>query len=653
MICVCIKDRDYEGILNCLSKPEVEMAEIRLDLCRLDDASTEDLFANSDKPLIATCRISNVGQKEALRRLRTAICAGARFADLEVDAPVQMSKELQRLCSECGTELIRSYHNFDCTPSGEELQKTLARCFRYGAAIAKIAVKCNTPEDCARVLSLYSVVLEDVASMEGRLIAFGMGEEASFTRLECLRRSSPFSYACLEGEPLSEGQMTLLSMREAVYGHLPMLEKHNLQMPCSKSFAQRAIIAAAIADGTSVLEGYTPCEDSEAAIGVARALGAGVHCANGTLTIHGASLGEGKVSLEKLDVSQSGLLARMMIPLCSVLSESPVTIMGGGTLPGRPLGDAVNIMAPFGVVLKEDRIPISPQGHLIPGTAEVSGESGSQLISGLLMALPLCGKPSHLFVNSPKSIPYMYMTLEVLRKFGVKTRTEMEGDAQMLELQDWNYCTGIDFDIRGSQRYRAASFRIEADWSSAAVFAAAGAIFGGVSIQGMDTSSIQADLSIIDILVDAGAVVSMEDESAQLTVRKAPLEAFECDLNHAPDLFPVVSVLAAFCAGESRIAGVSRLGAKESDRSAAILQTLSAFGVQAWVEGDVMTVCGETLASRSLNHRLLKPGKYSCFDDHRMAMAIALASLGADGAVEMEGKDCVSKSFPDFFGMFC
>jgi len=653
MICTCIHNRDYEAVLEVLSRPEVEMAEVRLDLCDLDDAQTEDLFANSDKPLIATCRISLTGAAEAQRRLAIAIRAGARFADVEVEAPVQMSKDLQKLCSDCGTELIRSYHDYSCTPSEGELQKTLARCFRYGADIAKIAVTCTGDDDCARVLSLYSIVMEDVPSMEGRLIAFGMGEEASWTRLECLRRSAPFSYACLDGEPLSKGQIPLQEMRRKVYGKLRFFERHGLKMPSSKSFAQRAIIAAAIADGVSTLEGYTSCDDSEAAIEVARALGAGVEKRGGVLVIQGASLMEGRLCPGSLNAGESGLLARMMIPLCSVLSKAPVTIEGRGTLLRRPLGNASNIMASFGVILKEEKIPLKAQGHLIPGNAEISGESGSQLISGLLMALPLCAKPSRLFVSEPKSIPYLYMTLEVLRKFGVRTRTEMEGDAQMLELQDWNYCTGIDFEIKGSQCYKACSLSIEADWSSAAVFAVAGAIFGGVSIQGMDTSSIQADLSIVDILVDAGAVVSTEDGTGLLTVRKAPLEAFECDLNHAPDLFPVVSVLAAFCAGESRISGVSRLCTKESDRAGAILKTLSQFGVQASVEGDRMIICGETLCSRSINGRLLKAGRYDCFSDHRMAMAIALASLGADGAVEMEGKDCVSKSFPDFFSVFC
>ena len=131
MICTSLQNKTYEEILTILEDPAVEMAEIRLDRCPLSDEQIEALFADSDTPLIATCRIAeSPSEQEAERRLRLAIEAGARFADLEIEAPAQISKNFQHLCRKRGTEIIRSYHNYEETPDDEGLQMALARCFR-------------------------------------------------------------------------------------------------------------------------------------------------------------------------------------------------------------------------------------------------------------------------------------------------------------------------------------------------------------------------------------------------------------------------------------------------------------------------------------------------------------------------------------------
>ena len=655
MICTSIQHKTYPQILDILNAPEVEMAEIRLDLCELSDEEIEDLFGCSDTPLVATCRFGALPWEEVERRLSLAVSAGARFADLEIEAPASVSKRFQKLCRINGTEIIRSFHDFDSTPDDEMLQMALARCFRYGADIAKIVTACTSADDVKRLQALYTIVLEGVDSMQGRLIAFGMGEAGRMSRLECLRRGAPFTYACFsKGEATAPGQWTAADMHKAVYGDLRPFHVSGLHMPASKSFAQRAIIAAALAEGTSKLGGYTPCADSEAAIRVAETLGAKVRRDGDTLLVTGA--GPVPQSLATLDVGESGLLTRLMIPIMSVLNDSPVTLQGSGTLLQRPLSEAGGIMAAFGVLLanssperkdaKELYVPVQVRGRMIPGTADVSGKGGSQLISGLLMALPLCSKDSMLFVSEPKSIPYMYITLDVLRHFGVSTRSEMEGDAEMLENEDWSCCTGISFRVRGGQRYKPATFDIEGDWSAAANYLVAGAVFGSAEILGLDIKSLQADLTIVDILVDAGAVVSQVE--SDVCVRKAPLEAFETDLNHAPDLFPIVSVLAAFCAGESRIAGIGRLAGKESDRADSVLQMLQQMGVEASIEGDCLVVEGETLVSRALGGRLLRGGQYTSRHDHRMVMALKVASLGADSPILIDDEACVGKSYPGF-----
>lgn len=654
MICVTLHHETYDGLLEILSRPGIGMAEIRLDLCPdLTDGQIRDLFENTEIPLVATCR------RDA-RKLEMAIEAGARYADLEIEAPAEVSRSIQKLCRNCGTELIRSYHNTKETPSVDYLRQVMQRCFRYGADIAKLVVTCNSGSDAELIESLYEPVPGQEQNLKGRLIAFGMGEDGRNSRLECLGHGAPFTYAALSKEDvIAPGQWTMDEIPEKFKPKAGYFRR-GLKMPASKSFAQRAIIAAALAEGVSHLTGYTPCDDSEAAIRVAETIGAKVTKEGGNLTIEGigASLdgGAGPLNLETLNVGESGLLARLMIPLCSVLNGNSMSITGEKTLLSRPLSGAVNIMAAFGVILtnldrsrREIRVPVNVNGQIIPGTADVSGSGGSQLISGLMMALPLCDKPSTLYVGEPKSIPYMYITQDVLGRFGVKLTCEMEGNAEMLARQDWSYCTGMAFRIPGRQKYRAADFSIEPDWSSAANFLVAGAIFGGVEITGLDMTSVQADISILDILVDAGAVVSTVEEESSVCVRKAPLEAFETDLNHCPDLFPIVSVLAAFCAGRSRLAGIGRLSGKESNRAEAIVEMLLKFGVNAVIEGDELLIDGEQLTSRMVNGRLLRGGNFSSRHDHRMAMALSVASKGADSEVLIDDRDCVVKSFPGYF----
>ena len=278
------------------------------------------------------------------------------------------------------------------------------------------------------------------------------------------------------------------------------------------------------------------------------------------------------------------------------------------------------------------------------------------------MALPFAERNSSLIVHEPKSIPYMFITLEVLKKFGIKVGNDMLGGPDFLASDgDWSLCTEMVFKVKGSQRYKAADIDLEGDWSAAANFLVAGAVFGKLEVQGLDTTSLQADLSIMDILMDAGASLSQLDgDKGNITVQRAPLKAFNVDASNCPDLFPVISVLAAFCQGTSRLAGVGRLANKESDRAKAIIQMLTQMGVKAHVEGDVMVIEGHSLAQRLLSHvipgeveesgapGLLRGGAYTSHHDHRMVMALKVAELGADGPIIIDDEECVAKSFPQF-----
>ena len=654
MICVSIQNKDFQEIQKILET--VEMAEIRLDRCALEDDEIEQLFQDSDVPLIATCRMSEESQAPEL--LEMAIRAGAKYADLEMEAPAAVGRRIREACREYGTVLIRSYHDFTGTPPLEVLQSLVERARSFGGEVVKIVTTAHSEADNATVQALY----KDAAP--GTLVAFCMEEAGRPSRLDALRYGAPFTYACLnEEEATAPGQWSAEAMRKAVYGDFRFVKASALPMPSSKSFAQRAIVAAALAEGTSHLQGYTACGDNESALAAAKMLGAGVKKEGNTIVVDGIGATPGSLkNLQELHTGESGFLTRMIVPILSAISSEPVRVTGEKTLLKRPLTDAHDIMAAFGVRLypegenqrKQDcYLPLRVSGPLISGRADVSGKGGSQLLSGLLAALPLCEDKSALYVHEPRSIPYLFITVDVLKKFGIRMSSEMEGGDDFLETQDWSLCTGVNFHIKGGQRYKAADFAIEADWSGAAPFLVAGAIFGDVEVEGLDTESLQADISIMDILMEAGASMSQLDSpDGPIHVHRAPLSPFHTDLNNCPDLFPMVAVLAAFCPGESHLLGVERLRHKETDRAAAIEEMLLQMGVPVKIEEDEMVITGMGLTQRILSGRLLKGGSFRSHADHRMVMALKVAALGADSPVVIDDETCVAKSFPTFNEMF-
>lgn len=655
MICTSIQNKELPQILELLDSGKVEMAEIRLDRCALDDEEIEQLFSQSDVPLIATCRLDE--EPGAATILELAIKAGAKYVDLEMEAPPAVGRRIRQACQQYGTVLIRSFHDFRGTPSLDVLRATLERARQYGAEIVKIVTTVTSEKDNTTLTQLYNGVLP------GTLVTFGMGEMGRQSRLDALKYGAPFTYACTTvEEATAPGQWTTEEMRKAVYSNFHFVQTEAMPMPSSKSFAQRAIVAAALAHGTSHLAGYSPCGDNESAIAVARALGAEVTINGRELIIKGIGATEGCLDLKELHTGESGFLTRMMVPLLSVLSKEPVRVTGEKTLLNRPLTDAHDIMASYGVRLypegSGDRkvdcfLPLKVAGPLIPGRAEVPGKGGSQLISGLLAALPLASDKSALYVTEPKSIPYLFITVDVLKKFGIRINSEMEGDDRFVETEDWSLCTSVNFRTKGGQSYKGADFAIEADWSGAAPFLVAGAVFGDVEVTGLDTQSLQADISIMDILMEAGASMSQLDEpTGSIHVKRAPLSPFNADLNNAPDLFPMVAVLAAFCPGQSHILGVERLRHKETDRAAAVESMLTQMGVPVSISEDEMTVTGMGLTQRIITGKLLNGGKYTSYGDHRMVMALKVASLGASSPVVIDDVSCVAKSFPDFNDLF-
>ncbi|MCX8013903.1 MAG: hypothetical protein N3A02_06395, partial [Rectinema sp.] len=349
-----------------------------------------------------------------------------------------------------------------------------------------------------------------------------------------------------------------------------------VRAPASKSALQRAIACAALAEGISTLGGVTLCNDALAALRVAEGLGARVqHPEPGTLVIEGSlrwrDAGSGDETLA-LSCGESGLCMRMYAPIVA-LGGRAVRLDAEGTLLKRPMHMVAEALAAFGATCTCEPRGVPPlvvRGPLKAGQGIVDAKGSSQTITGLLIALPLCGGDSVLEVRNAVSVGYLDLTRQVCARFGVGIEVEADGEGR--DQRD-----GIDgalhmrFQIAGGQRYRAASFDIEGDWSGAAFLAVAAAIAGtprGLEIEGLDPESTQPDRAILEVLADAGAQIEWRD--GRCRVAPGALKPFAFDATNCPDLFPPLAALAAAISGVSVVRGVHRLAAKESDRAATL-----------------------------------------------------------------------------------
>lgn len=393
-----------------------------------------------------------------------------------------------------------------------------------------------------------------------------------------------------------------------------------LTLPCSKSYAQRALAAALLAPGRSVLHNMGSCDDTAAAIRCIESLGAQVHrTGQKTLTVEGGLHTRSRT----LDVGESALAARIFAPVAA-LAGTPVRIEGSGTLAGRPMEATADALTLLGarVFLHDGHLPLTICGPLHGGSIRVDGSTSSQTVSGLLLALPATAEECLLEVSQAVSTPYLAMTIDTTRRFGIETLHE-------------GYSA---FRIPARQRYHPADIEIESDWSAAAMMLTAGALAGEVQIENLSTLSLQADKAICTALERAGAQTIVEDNA--ISVCRGPLKAFRFDATDCPDLFPALAALAAAAEGVSEITGARRLRHKESDRAATLREEYSKLGVEIDLSREnVMRIRGGSIGG----------GRVSARGDHRIAMSLALAALRAEGPVTIEWAQSVGKSYPSFF----
>jgi 3-phosphoshikimate 1-carboxyvinyltransferase len=398
----------------------------------------------------------------------------------------------------------------------------------------------------------------------------------------------------------------------------PSAIKGIINAPTSKSMTQRAIAAALLADGQSIIHNPSYCDDSLAAMSIAVGLGARVEPQVNQMKITGSSV----LKESKLNCGESGLAIRMFSPIVA-LYPSEVTLVGANSLKKRPMFMIEEALTQLGVKCTSSGgfLPLTIQGPLTGGLIEIDGSVSSQLLTGLLMALPLASKDSVINVNNLKSKPYIDMTIQILKSFGIS-----------VENKDYKL-----FHIPGNQKYIPYDYTVEGDWSGGAFLLVAGAINGDLTVNGLRRDSLQSDMSVIHALEKAGARMTMSENKIEIS--KSELKAFDFNATESPDLFPPLVALASYCEGVSTIKGVSRLIFKESDRAKTLKEEFGKLNIRIEVNDDIMSVTG----SRP------KSARVESHEDHRIAMALAVASLGATGKVSIRDSQCVAKSYPDFF----
>ncbi|BCG54867.1 3-phosphoshikimate 1-carboxyvinyltransferase [Alistipes indistinctus] len=393
----------------------------------------------------------------------------------------------------------------------------------------------------------------------------------------------------------------------------------SITAPASKSYAQRAVAAALLAGGETTLTHLDLCNDTRAALDVARRLGASVSHEGTTYTIRG---GLNPVST-KLNIGESGLATRLFTPIAS-LCHMPITINGEGSILRRPIEMMEEPLQALGVevISNGGYLPISVKGPMRGGEIHVDGSLSSQFITGLLMALPLSPNDTVLHVENLKSRPYVDMTIDLAARFGVA-------------IEHNNY---EQFYIAGGQHYTPCTYNIEGDWSGASCLLVAGATAGSITIRNLNHISLQADLAIIEALARAGAEIITTNSS--VTVHGGPLHAFEFDATDCPDLFPALAALAASCEGTSVLTGTQRLTYKESNRAETIAEVFGRLGIGVDLsEKNTMRITGGPVSSAVVDSH----------NDHRIAMAAAVAALSSDDSVVIEGANAADKSYPNFW----
>jgi 3-phosphoshikimate 1-carboxyvinyltransferase len=400
----------------------------------------------------------------------------------------------------------------------------------------------------------------------------------------------------------------------------PVALKGTVKIPPSKSMAHRAILAAALADGESVIKNVAPSDDVRATMAAVAALGAQIIKQGDLLAIQGIA----QAKKAQIDCGESGTTLRLVIPVLSALAGGLVS--GRGRLPQRPLDEYLKIFEAQRLAYERDAagLPLKVPAGLKSGVFTLSGKASSQYISGLMFALPLLTGDSQIIIaDTLESSGYVDMTVEVLQRFGIEIEeTEMHKR----------------YTVHGNQQYKACEITVEGDWSQAAFYLLAGTLGAGVRITGLKQHTMQKDKGFLDLLLQMGADIQIQNDA--VIVRKSSLKGITADVSQMPDIAPALAGAMAIAEGRSVITGGKRLRLKESDRIASVTQALLAIGAEITPTEDGMVIQGKPQ---------LAGGEASGFNDHRIVMTLAALAPACAREVLIHDAQAVNKSYPSFF----
>ncbi|MDP4143516.1 MAG: 3-phosphoshikimate 1-carboxyvinyltransferase [Bacillota bacterium] len=403
-----------------------------------------------------------------------------------------------------------------------------------------------------------------------------------------------------------------------------------ISIPPSKSVSHRAVICAGLSQGVSKVENIIFSEDIIATCRAMESLGVRIEnqYANddrSTLIINGRE--DLDLYKDEIDCTESGSTLRFMIPIAALVGKK-VGFKGKGKLVSRPLNDYYNIFdkQEINYTTVNGGLPLTIDGKLKAGEYELSGDVSSQFITGLLFALPLMDGDSKIIITTDlESKGYVDLTLEALEKFSV-------------HVENNNY---KEFIIKGNQKYISRDYKVEGDYSQAAFWITAGLLGGDLKCCDLDINSLQGDKEILDIVQRMKGNLTITDDCIQAVTSSTTgtiIDASQC-----PDIVPILAVLGSLSSGTTEIINAERLRIKESDRLKAISTELNKLGADIEEKQDGLLIKGV---------EKLKGGIVDSWNDHRIAMALAVASIKCTEPVTITNSDCVKKSYPGFWEDF-
>lgn len=402
----------------------------------------------------------------------------------------------------------------------------------------------------------------------------------------------------------------------------PSVISGSFTAPPSKAASQRAIICACLSAGGSLVKNFSQSADVLDTIAACGQLGAGIGMQEGELQVVGGGFLEPQ---GEINCGNSAATLKMLLPLVGLFGEE-ITLAGGEGLKGRQLGQLEQWLPKIGLRAKTNGfVPIKISGTLDFERASMPPNVGTQFLSGVLMAMPLLEHESFLEMpNAPYAKENLRLTLRIMEKFCVQAKASEE--------MDLVFCPA-------PQQYVGCEYEVGGDFSLAAYLLGAGAISGKAKAQGLDAGMPSADKRICEILQQMGTFVIIDEEEKSVAASAGELSGIGIDASDIGGLVPLLAVLGCYANGTTVIKNVARMRRREPDRVACIAQNLRKMGGIVEEDEDMLTIRQSQLVG----------AKVDAMGDNKVAMALAIAALGAKGETEIIGSECIAKSYPSFF----